>query len=477
MATLAKFWKFGKKLNSTALPSANLDYEEWYVIIKERSSILNLSLELHNENVKRMNYLYLPLYERYYWVRDAVAIANETYVLNCECDVLGTFGEQVLGQLIYMDYASYGYDTQLVDPRVSPTVGYHGQYVSESLDIFYGKETNAGADTMAVISDSDYTIGGITVIQGWGIAKTFAQKIANTDTLKNLMESIGGADPFSAICGAWVTPFAMEKCHEATGLLTVHLWNESITGHVLQRASVKTHNITLKMPQSKFNDFRKSNDYLQYYLRLPYCGIINIPTEIAVDLTQINIRYAADCISGQIAYNVYGLSKEYGHYEIGNFSSTIRTAIPLASQQTDTARYIDGVKSIIGGAVGGAGIGAVAGGVGAVVGGVLGAVGGTVGAFFKTASQPPNYYNTGSFGGGLASAVGAYRNDVILTMLESDSTVDPSIYTEHSGRPCQRVQQIKKGYCQSSIPSVSFAAKELEIERFNEYLRGGVYFE
>lgn len=479
MATLVTFWKFAKRLNSTALPSPDLEKEEWYVTFKERTSILLLKLECHNQNVKNMNYIHIPLYERYYWIRDVETIANNTYVLTCECDVLGTFGAQVLGQSIYMSYASFGFNDLLDDPRVSPTVGY--DYTVKMCDlspIIDSATPNLMYETISLTTENG-ELGGITIFQGKGIPNLYINSVMAIDSASDLLRQLQGQNLLSPIGGIWLTPFNIYYTCTSTAIVNHDVWGISMGGRAITDVSLRHYAFKLDVPQTKYSDFRMSGKYLEYTLYLPLVGCVNIPAALIVNYRSIMLEVTADAISGEISYSIRLQNRNQPDFYLGCYAGKARVDIPIGVIQNQDAKV---ATSLLGAAVsyaGGVATGAVMGGaVGATIGGLAGmAVGAT--SVFATSATPPNINNLGNYSGGLAS-LGSLIGDgckAQIVMAQSDSTSEPSSYTSYSGRPCQRVQPIQKGYCQSPQPSVTFAGKLEEIEAFNNALRSGVYFE
>lgn len=478
MATLATFWQFSKRINSTLLPPSDLEKEEWFVIFKQPSSILSLTLECHNENVKRMNYVHIPLYERYYFIRDVETIANETYILHCEVDVLGTFGGQVLGQSIYMNYSSYGYDVQLNDTRVQPTVGYNYHIAGGDLGLFDASATLY--ECVAVIC-KDGELNGVSIFQGKGIAKTYINSLMVLSDIKSLLTDLSGQDMFAPLVGVWLTPFEFTKCVNNTAVTNHEVWNKSIGGRAIQDLKLNSWDLDILVPQSKYTDFRRSSQYLQYSLYLPFVGVIDLPVQYMVDATHLIIRYCADPISGDITYNlrIHGALNKVAYGQLGDYTGHCKIEVPIGKVQSQGARMMAalgvGALSIATGTAHGLVTGGAVGGLGGIALGTAAAAAST----FATSVTQPKYSNISQYGGGLGSlaAITAGAFNPILILAESDSTAEPSSYTAYSGRPCQRVQAIKNGYVQSSQPSVTFAGKLEEIEAFNNALRSGVYFE
>lgn len=63
--------------------------------IKENSSIINPRLILHNFSITDVNYLYIPLWKRYYYINEIVVLDAERVEVSARVDVLKSFAEDI----------------------------------------------------------------------------------------------------------------------------------------------------------------------------------------------------------------------------------------------------------------------------------------------------------------------------------------------------------------------------------------------
>ena len=66
------------------------------VVLKQETDILNPILILHyGINITNFNYVYIPLFKRYYYITDYKIITNSNIILNLKNDVLMTFKNDI----------------------------------------------------------------------------------------------------------------------------------------------------------------------------------------------------------------------------------------------------------------------------------------------------------------------------------------------------------------------------------------------
>lgn len=84
--------KIGKSLVELGTLSGN---------IREGTSIINPVITTSNsviEHLQNLNYIYIPDFNRYYFVTDVSTIRNGIWVLSCRVDVLESFKSEILSQ-------------------------------------------------------------------------------------------------------------------------------------------------------------------------------------------------------------------------------------------------------------------------------------------------------------------------------------------------------------------------------------------
>lgn len=98
--------KIGKQLNQIATIQAHL---------KEQTSALDIILEIQqNENIlNNVNYIYIPLLSRYYFVTDKDIVTNRICRLLCHTDVLESFKDDITVLQVIADKAQQTDKTDL----------------------------------------------------------------------------------------------------------------------------------------------------------------------------------------------------------------------------------------------------------------------------------------------------------------------------------------------------------------------------
>lgn len=65
--------------------------------LKNTSSIVNPTILVEATNPSAYNYLYIPIFNRYYFIDDCVSIRTGLWEISCKCDVLQTYSSQIKG--------------------------------------------------------------------------------------------------------------------------------------------------------------------------------------------------------------------------------------------------------------------------------------------------------------------------------------------------------------------------------------------
>ena len=87
--------------------SLNLLKKVEKVHIKDNTSIIRPVLELSKDNIEdiisKANYLYISLFERYYFIDNIVFTPKRTAELHCSVDVLKTYYNSIKGKSFLID--------------------------------------------------------------------------------------------------------------------------------------------------------------------------------------------------------------------------------------------------------------------------------------------------------------------------------------------------------------------------------------
>ena len=463
----AEFFTFSKRENSTLRPAAAGVVIP--VSLKVPSSIENPTLEIHDTNIPQYNYMRIAAYGRYYFITDRECIAKDTYIVTARVDTLATFKDEMAGQNVFAEYASYSYSQWLTDPRVNKTQAISIHRQAELVELFEIKPV--GGLRMfhycRVIADQG-ALNGYEVIQGENTLRPLIDVLTSKNDIRTLMLDIGGADPFDSICEIWDSPLDMTKCHASSAIGNVEIWQVQIGGRRLLNSDITLHSATLNLHHGdQYGDFR--DEWLVYQLFIPYVGVINLPTELCNVCDTVVIRYAGDCTNGQIAYSVNLVGDET--IPIGTYGACLKSANAMARQQGAEGRWAAGAMAVAGAAIGaGAFTGSLAAGVAAAGAAEI--------STFIGMSGPGKMEQAGSFTGGLACCGLLYESDrFILEVMKPGTITDPSHYTALGGRPVQKYIPIQNGFIKARNASVFISGTDNERATINSYLNGGVYYE
>jgi len=471
----ARFYQFAKRENSTKKPDTAAS--TLTILFKDDTEILNPTIEVHAAGAFHFNYCYIEFTARYYWVRSADSIAQNTYLLHLECDVLASHIDAVRGQSVYALAASYGYDIWLDDDRI--TTG------SDVVSVYSERRTPLVLRPVDAQGNISFTecLGLITNVgQLNGIDILYGDVGSNNEVLQRFadltfVEDLKSGSPWDAVCESYYIPYNVPVCHAIETHHYCEVWGIQLADkNIIKRPVPKQFNTNIVVPLPSNLDFRFSEKYVRYYLNVPYSGVVSLPTAlIYAEYAQhgqatVYLTYSADCITGQFAVFV-----RIGKVPVGIYGANLKINMPLGGRQSQQS-VITSNAAMGGGAAATAAMAAgaalfskatlVAAGVGALVGAIKGAV------------DIPPVNNFGSFGG--AGALAALRDadgDLYVVKVEADSNIDPASLAAIAGRPCAKVITIGNGYIQAANASVSFVGTSDEIRQFNNLLNGGIYVE
>lgn len=465
----ATFWTFAKRENSTKAPTDGGTTQS--IVLKDATDLLNPVIELHLAEAFRYNYCYIDFTGRYYFIKSFDSIAKDTYTANLECDVLASWISEVRGQSVYASMSSYDYDELLDDGRIytmPPTKAQAIEYAEDFTILQANQPTVETTYQFMSCVTKDGVLNGIDVFFGLGntLTNNFLKNCADENWLQQVSNYLAGNSPLNYVNEVWWSPLIPQNCHNVVERHNAHIFDIYMDGDVIASPTVKKHKTTISVPKPSFTDFRYSERFVSYYLLLPYIGVKQIPTELLRDRSAIEVAYAGDCLTGQMA-----ISPRVNKINLGMFGTSLKAPLSLSRQVTQVAQMIKQ------GAVG-AGIGAAAfNAIGANP--LMGALAvGTKMAFTRGIGDRPAIDEQGSAVGSIAPlGCAETAGNLALVMIEHDSNINPASLAAVAGRPTEKVVTIQNGYIQTHGASVAFSGSPEEIRQFNSLLNGGIYVE
>lgn len=476
-----------KRKNSTKLPQADAWQVTGEVHLKRGTSFDSpvFLIKGFDGDMPEMNYC--KFRDRFYFIRERVAVNDELFELHCETDPLATFRNDILNLTTYVERSSVNWNPFLNDSALSSeqrivyaaeastSVGFSSSDINYLVRVVgkgspstggtegEGGGTGGGGREGGSSSGShNYTGTDLYVLtqSQFNRLMDFAFTSGNfpvdeiTDDLKKLI-----FNPFQYIVQVMVLP------HDLSGITfpdqrEIYLGYYP-TGVTAPLAPKKLNNyINLNMPVPYYrDDFRRFNpSYSAYNMYLPCVG--TVPLQPADINTQLSLNVTLDFQTGNIFY-VLGR----GANVIATYSG--QAAIPMQiSQLAPVSASIMSMASS-----------ALTAGAGIATGNVAlaaGALGSSDALNVATAITSPTPSINGT-AGNLANIL--QFPDVLVSLSAYESAEFPHY---NYGRPlCRNVKlsTLLGGFCKCSGASISIAGTSADIEAVNAYLNSGFYIE
>lgn len=88
------------------------------ILLKENCGMLTPVLII-SANVTDKNYLYIPLFSRYYFITNITRLDNNRVEIACKCDVLMSFKDDILKLKVIATRSSNKYNQYLIDKAIA----------------------------------------------------------------------------------------------------------------------------------------------------------------------------------------------------------------------------------------------------------------------------------------------------------------------------------------------------------------------
>ena len=88
-------------------------------VLREQCSVINPSFMIEYDGVPDFNYVYFPIYNRYYFVTNITSIKNGLWQIDLSVDVLMTYKKQIGDQSAFIERSESTYDVDKVDDLIS----------------------------------------------------------------------------------------------------------------------------------------------------------------------------------------------------------------------------------------------------------------------------------------------------------------------------------------------------------------------
>lgn len=94
------------------------DETEVDILLKENCGMLTPTLII-TTNILNKNYVYIPLFERYYFITNITRLDNKRVEIACKCDVLMSFKEDIANLKVIATRSSNKYNQYLTDKAIA----------------------------------------------------------------------------------------------------------------------------------------------------------------------------------------------------------------------------------------------------------------------------------------------------------------------------------------------------------------------
>lgn len=471
---IAKFYTLTKRDNSTLQPTG--DGTQKTIELKFPSGVLNPVMTTADSSVLGYNYVHIPTYNRYYFIRDWDFIDGLWHIHLFE-DCLASWKSSIGSASLYVLRSSSSHDGYIRD-AVYPA---KDKYTLQRVNITRPWDVYGGYYIIGVVSPSNNAsaVGGSTTYyqitkNGMNqlihdLLNTIGTELANaTDPNEFLSESITMLSKTLSNPLQWIKSCIWLPFKPSTGTpenIWLGLWDTGIQGApVLQHVSTKSTAISVSLPnhpQIARGSWLNTPPYRRMVLNAGPFGTIELPADMLQGVTSISGDLYMDAITGDATLHLHG-----GDYEI-NYHAGIGVDVGLAQIYTSAHDFINAATKTVGGTVGIA-ENAVKMKASAVVNSVGAVANGIVDMAEAGQGTPSSTGQDGSFGA-------LYESWSLITAFMEIADEDIS----RLGRPLCQVKQISNlsGFIQCAEGDIPAAATMTELQTIKSYLEGGFYYE
>ena len=502
MSVNVRIYKGMKKdRNSTAIPTANLNYTsytDYSCELFEPCSITAPRIKLRipvTESLAAANYAYISDFARYYWVTNAEYI-DGLWIFSLTVDVLATYKSDIGNSYQYVTRSQTSYDGSITDTAY-PLNGVTSQKwldMSNLVNPFTPNIAN-GCFIVGIVGESDTNVARFGAVNYYLFTLTQFNaflsalmgndndwlNVASSDLQDSTVKMI--LNPMQYITSCQWFPLAPGSSTDLTSDIKFGWWTisgiahrkPSTTGGYPSDNGLIGFDITstYRHPQASRGSYLNREPYSNYRLYMPMCGFIDIPGRIVAKSEYIGVAYKVDLASGNAVLDVYGkpTSLSSTEYPITRTTVKLSVEVPIAQIAIDQAGAVKSGVSTAASVIGGAASGFASGGIaGAILGGVTNLINGGIDTAIKATQPIANIMpSTGSIAPYLFAPKILFEYQNIAG--EANTLI---------GRPLCSYVQIKtlSGFILCSTNHIEIAgATEAELSEIEGYFTGGFRYE
>lgn len=497
MAITITAYSFSKRSNSTARPTAS--GTDFSVSLKDRCSYDRPTFLLNHSGTFSYNYIVWGTW--YYFVTDVTIERTDLISVTCDIDVLATYKTEIGNTSAFVLYDTAA-NTELRDTRLAlkDTAVYSSSTVAST--IFSNSYTTVMLSVVGQYSSKVYGVIPSTVDALLDDVNPWHTDIDNPNKLPYTTIDPGDIDPsdpdslieaiielgqlfkvfvnnLTAAARQKLSTGSAPDCIRSAILLPMSamsftILNEEdiwlgeyftgVQGRPMQFDAHATETVTISIPW-QFSDWRNGAQCTQVFVFLPYCGSIQISTDILRGASSIVVICNVST-GGEISYILTATDSGLHTAYIGTFKGNCGSPYRVGRSAVTPVAQAAAVSSGIGGlaAMGALGLG----GAGAIAAGAAGLMG-------MAHNMQPTTTMIGGVGGSAYTSPSNYG----CYCVTHDTAADPTSLSAAIGTPTMSVKQINtlSGYVQTKCFSVNAACEEPIRQRINNLMDGGIYYE
>lgn len=333
MAITATFCKNDKKINSTRQPIASADDITLQVELKDVTNLFTPSLVISADvftdglgnivNPMRYNYVQLPDFERFYFVRSWSWVVGR-WECALEVDVMASFKTEIGSTTAFVLRAASQYDADIIDTKYPTTMNEAASLQEES---YFGATTpwntdikNAGIGSgfyVISVTNSDISaIGGVSYYaMSAGVMAELMNKMFSAPTWMNITDANISNDlqkmlmnPMQYITSImWIPRGLNTTGMTTTNVLPLGWWSLTLTGS-FYRLNVQNTAVEFSISASllyhpQYNAQKRRwlqlSPYTTAALYLPPFGFIALDTTKLYLSDKLKLRIRIDVITGR----------------------------------------------------------------------------------------------------------------------------------------------------------------------------------
>ena len=339
MSIAVRLYKFNKRPDSTKRPAGSDTYKTVDCTLKSEASITSpiLNLNLPSADALGYNYMYIPDFQRYYFIDDIVYTGGIfIWDVYAHVDVLATYYSDITGSSQYIARSSVLYDQNIIDTMylskpnnatsrcavsafsgsvTEKVIGETGSSIS-----YFNRTYTAGAFVVGIAGGGSNANGATYYKMTYSVFKEFIQKAFALDPsdMGDVSTGVGAAiySPLDYIISVrWFPSVALPAGSSGTTVIKLGRYGVGITNtaYIMDSKNVTEYSITMSVPshpQSSGYRYLNLSPYTDMYLYFQPFGNIPLDTLKLYGASSIKVRWYTDYISGsailQIAPNTAG---------------------------------------------------------------------------------------------------------------------------------------------------------------------------